>query len=137
MSDEKNALNLEDASREIENWLDSKKITQQRRKDLESQIELLVSAMMQGSLSINPETNEFIQKLSFEFGKDVKFNELTFKHRMQMATIHLHMKDVKATDADGRLLAHISALTGKNKEIINKMDTSDYAISSAIAMFFF
>jgi hypothetical protein len=55
---------------------------------------------------------------------------------MQMATIHLHMKDVKSTDADGRLLAHVAALTGKNKEIINKMDSSDYAIASAIAMFF-
>jgi DNA recombination-dependent growth factor C len=130
-----NLLNLEQASEEIEKWLDSKKILQQRRKDLEAQIELLTSAIMAGSLVLG-EGNEFKQILSFSFGKDVTISELTYKHRMQMATIHLHMKDVKSTDADGRLLAHVAALTGKNKEIINKMDSSDYAIASAIAMFF-
>jgi hypothetical protein len=46
-----NLLNLEQASEEIEKWLDSKKILQQRRKDLEAQIELLTSAIMNLSKS--------------------------------------------------------------------------------------
>lgn len=133
-------ITLEAANEEIESWLDFKKISAQKRKSLSDQIETLIEAMCDGSLVLEKgdesESFVFTQSLKFPFGKDEKITELKFKSRMGIATIHLHLKDVKSTDADGRLLAHVAALTSQNKEILKNMDTVDYSTSSAIAMFF-
>jgi hypothetical protein len=138
----KKLLTLEQAHEEIESWLDYKKISAQKRKSFEDQIETLQEAICEGSLVLEKggegesDSFKFVQALKFPFGKEEIIKELTYRSRIGVATIHLHLKDVKSTDADGRLLAHIAALTSQNKELLKKMDTVDYTTASAIAMFF-
>ncbi len=135
-------ITLEKASEEVESWLDYKKISAQKRKSFEEQIEILQEAICEGSLVLQKggedeaDSFKFVQTLKFPFGKDVTISELTYRSRIGVATVHLHLKDVKSTDADGRLLAHVAALTSQNRELLKKMDTADYTTASAIAMFF-
>ena len=43
---------------------------------------------------------------------------------------------VKSDDGDGRLLAHIQALSGEVKGIITALDKEDIKIARSVAVFF-
>jgi hypothetical protein len=46
------------------------------------------------------------------------------------------MQGVKASDGDGRVCAYVAALSSQPKEVIKHLDTEDYAIATAVAVFF-
>ena len=80
-----------------------------------------------------------MQELKFPIedkGGSTAFKTLEYKPRLNMASIHLHLQGVKSADADGRVCAYVAALTSKPKELIKKLDTEDYGIAQAIAIFF-
>ncbi len=131
-------VDKEVAVAEVNTWLDYKKVNDQKRETYKDNIEALVNAVMDGNLSLK-EDKTFVHALKFPIestdGKPA-FETFEYKPRLKMETIHLHLQNVKAGDADGRVCAYVAALTSKSKDIVKKLDTEDYSIAQAIAIFF-
>lgn len=128
-------ISKEIAQAEVESWLDYKKISAKKRESQKDQIESLVDALVEGTLSMNDDKT-IVHQLKFEIGEEIKISKLEYKPRLKMSAIHLHLSSVKSSDADGRVCAYISALTGLPKDILKAMDSEDYSISQSIALFF-
>ncbi len=124
------------AEKEIIEWLDFKKVGAAKRETYKDNIDALIDAVAEGVLTKEKATNKLTYTLRFEVGEEKKVNSLTFEPRLLISKIHEVMKGEKSTDADARVLAYISALTGCAKGIIKKLDTEDYSIPQAIALFF-
>lgn len=120
---------------EVNKWLDFKRVSQTKREELEKNIETITNAIEQGNLVLGTDYS-LTQKLLFPLGDNDEVRELTHKARVALGTIHLHMQGVKTGDVDGRLVAYVAAVCGKPKDLIKKMDTEDYSIALAIALFF-
>lgn len=128
-------IDIETATSDINRWLDHKKISERKRANLNDNIQSLVDAICDGRLIVNAE-NELQQKLVLPFGDEKKVDELKYKSRITIGLVQDYMKNVKAGDADGRITAYVAALTGFPPASIKKMDTEDYSIAQAIAIFF-
>lgn len=126
-------VSLEKATDEVEGWLDKKKVYPSTRETQKDSIDLLVEAMMNGDLVLNDVTNEFTHKLLFPL-EDVK--ELKYKSRLNDKMLRPYLQGVKSNDADGRLNAHVSALTATPKAVIENLDSADKKIMMSIAVFF-
>lgn len=130
-----NKVTKEQAEIEVNEWLDFKKVGSAKRESQEEQIKALVNAIAEGDLVLN-EKKEFVQTLKVPVGVEIKIETLTYVPRINMETVHAKLQGVKSNDADGRVLAYIAALTGKAKSILKSMDTEDYGVAQAIAIFF-
>lgn len=128
-------VSREQAKQEVESWLDFKKIGEKKRESQEAQIESLVDAVAEGDLVLK-EDKTFVQVLKFPTQGDIPIKELEYKPRLSMMNIHSQLEGVKSSDGDGRVLAYVAALTGKAKQIIRNLDSEDYNVSQAIAIFF-
>jgi len=124
------------ANAEIEKWLDFKKVSAKKRIAYADNIATLAEAISEGSLSLNDETFVLTQNLKFPIGEQLSIPQFTFKPRVAVGDLNNAMNGVKATDAEGRINAYISALTNQSKEVIKKLDTEDFTIPQAIAVFF-
>ena len=130
---------LEVAQAEVNKWLDYKKVSQEKRETYQNYISALVSGVQEGILSIDEEnviTQKLIWPIKHQEGKGA-LESLSFRPRITVGAIHNHMNGVKADDADGRIKAYICALTNTPKALINALDTDDYGIPQAVAVFFF
>lgn len=128
-------INKEQATKEIERWLDFKRVRPQKRADQESQIETLIECVMHGTVEVD-EDCFLVQNLSFGLGNDESIKQLKYKPRLSVFESQKHLKGVSASDADGRLVAYISALTNSSKNVIGQMDSEDISIGQTIALFF-
>lgn len=129
-------ISRELATQEIEKWLDRKKVYDSTREAYQDSIDLLIEAVMNGDLKLNHETNELTHKLLFPdvFGGGV--TEFVYKGRLNDEGLTPHLQGVSPKDADGRLLAHVAALTAQPKGILKKIDSADKKIMMSIAVFF-
>lgn len=127
-------MSRELAEKEVYQWIHSKKVKQKKIEGNADSIETLIDAFSEGNLSLNPESNVLTLKLSFPAGN---INSLDFKPRLKVSETHKRLKSVKASDIDGRVLAYVSALTDQSSGIVGDLDTEDYSICQAIAVFFF
>lgn len=123
------------AEKEVNAWLDFKRVKAKKREENESSIETLIDGFECGALSLNPETKELKLKLGFPIGDSQ--GELVFKPRLKVGEAHKQLQGVSASNVDGRILAYVSALTNTNSGVIKDMDTEDYTIAQSIAIFFF
>lgn len=125
------------AEEEIENWLDSKKISPSKRESKSASIESLVCAIMDGDLVLNAE-NKFEQTLKFPGDSPASVKVLEFKQRILINEVQHHLKNNKTSisDFDGRFVAYIQALTGQPNAVITKLESTDYDIAQSIAGFF-
>ena len=128
-------ISIEIAEKEISEWLDYKKITQQKREAQEGSIKTLVNSLVDGSLSLK-EDKTFVHELFFPIGSDSKITKFEYKPRVHQGLIQKHMEGFKSTDFDARMNATIAALTANPKDIVKSMDTEDFSIASSIAIFF-
>ena len=133
MSKEK--IDFETAKADVDKWLDHKKVRDNKREANEDAIEGLVDAVVYGQLVLEKDFS-WTMNLDHPIEGDVPMEKLTFKPRLRVSETHSKLKGVKSGDADGRVMALIAALTGKPFAIIGKLDTSDYAVSQNIAVFF-
>lgn len=125
------------ATEEINSWLDYKKVSDKKRESQKEQVESLIDAIADGSLTFKDDkTFTFVQVLKFQTEGDSPLTKLEYKPRLKMSTIHSHLQGVKSSDADGRICAYIAALTATPKALINSLDTEDYGIAQSIAIFF-
>jgi hypothetical protein len=128
----------EQADLEVTNWLDKKKIFDETRDKYKEYIELIIDAIVNGVLVLDPNTFEFTHDLSFPLGEEgnASIAQLKYKLRINDKMIQPNMRGVKADDADGRLNAIISTLIGQSKAVVSNLDSQDKRISTAIAVFF-
>lgn len=129
-------VNPETATKEINAWLDFKKIMQNTRNSSEESIQLLIDAMVEGIITIDEKSNVITHNLNFPIGDGDEVKKIEYRPRLNDRLLEPYLKGVKASDSDGRLTAYICALTQKASGIIKNMDSVDKKISLAIAVFF-
>lgn len=126
-------VSLDVAQKDIERWLEFKRISSRRREDLSDQIDALVGMVSDGSLVVKEDCS---MELSLSVELEDGTSKLDFKPRLQLRQVQPRLKEVKAGDGDGRIMAYLSALTGKNTGVLGLMDTVDYTACSNIVIFF-
>jgi len=131
----KKVVTREQATLEVNSWLDKKKVYESTRESQKDSIDLLIEAMVNGDLKLDPDFN-FIHKLLVPEVLNGEVAELKYKLRLNDKMLKPCMNGVKSNDADGRLTAYISALTGQVKGILEGLDTADKKIALSIAVFF-
>lgn len=130
----KEKVNRETAVMELEKWLESKKISQNKREsllDVESEI---VDAICDGYLHLDEKTMEWKHTLKFPLEN---LKELTYAHRINVGKVEVKTRTIKPDDLQGRIRAYISVLTGEPNGIISALDTADSSIAGSIASYFF
>ena len=131
-------VDLKTASDEVDKWLDYKRLNDKKRESRKEQIETLLDAIADGNLILN-EDNTITYKLAFPIedqNGSPALTELKFKPRIASGDVDNYLKGIKPSDADGRLRAYISCLTGVSSGLIKKLDTVDTDVPQAIALFF-
>lgn len=125
----------EQAEKEINGWLDYKKIGTSKREALKENIETLVEAVAEGQLVVNTDFN-LVYTLKFETEGAEPVKELKFKPRLKVKELNKALTGVKATDADARLVAYAAAMSDMPKAIFEGLDTADYSFVQALVVFF-
>jgi hypothetical protein len=125
----------EQAEKEINNWLDKKKVFQSTREELHREIDVLIDGMCEGYLTLDDKFI-FTHKIMIPEQVEGLCTQLKYKLRLSEPDMTEPMKGVKTSDGEGRLNAIISALTGEAKSVIRKLDTQDKKLATSIAVFF-
>lgn len=126
------------ARREVGKWLDYKKVKDKKRENLEAQIDVIVDNIVDGTLVLDSD-HKFTHTLSFPLTNakgEVTLKSVTYKPRLTVKEINSKMSGIKASDADGRVIGYIAALTDQPSAIIANMDTEDNSLAQAFATFF-
>lgn len=124
------------AEKEVNDWLSRIDFSEGQRADFAANINIMVNAVSNGSVSIDPVTNEVTQKLKRPFGKEEKISQLKFKTDITISEINTYKKGVDA-DADNRTtIAYICASSGNLASVIEQMNARDFNVSTAIVLFF-
>jgi hypothetical protein len=126
---------LEVAKKDVDKWLEYKKISDTKKESYADNISTLVNAVADGALIVN-EDFTLKHELKFPLENEIKTTSLEYKPRLQMKQIHQHTQGIKSNDIDGRIAAYIAALSGKPKAVVVSLDSEDYAIAQAVAVFF-
>lgn len=138
MKEKTEKITREAAIKDFEKWLNYKKIKGRKRSSNEDQEEILIDAIIDGSLRVDKDFN-LIYDLGFSIENDkgeVTISNFIFKPRIKVYELNSKLKGVKSNDADGRIVAYISAITNQNSGIIKNLDTEDYNICQSIIMYF-
>lgn len=123
------------ASKDIEKWLDYKKVSDRKRTANKESIEVLIDAVEDGILVLN-EDYTLTHKLKFPIENEIPVTELVYIPRLKVSTVHNKLKGISATSPDERVLAYASALTGKVTNIIKDLETEDYSLVQSVVLFF-
>jgi hypothetical protein len=126
------------AEQDVNRWLDTKKISEDKRQSLKETIKDMIGYVKEGNLIISND-GKITQILNFEIGEEEKVSEFQYQNRISVDDIHKRMtgSQIKAGDADGRIRIYVSALTRKPYALIGKLDSTDWSVASTIASFFF
>lgn len=130
-------VDREIATKEVNDWLDKKKISPSKRESKKDSIENLILAVMDGDLTVN-EKGEFVQTLKFPGEAANSVKTLTYKQRILIGDVQHHIKNNKIaiTDFDGRIACYIQALTGQPFAVLASIESTDYDVMQSIAVFF-
>jgi len=128
-------VDKETATKEIESWLDYKKVSPKKRETAKENIENLIDAVQEGTLVVNADKT-ITHKLKFPLEGEASINELCYKPRISSGLVQMHMQGVKSSDLFGTYHAYGAALTTKPKEVIKKLDSEDFSIVQNISLFF-
>lgn len=127
---------LEVAQKDIEKWLDFKKVSPSKREKLKENIDVLIEAVTMGDLVVT-EKLELEQTLKFPLvGESETVTKFTYKPRIDVAQVGEKIKGVSPKDLKGFSFAYTSALTGNPMALCKKMDTEDSSIADKIVEFF-
>jgi hypothetical protein len=128
-------VNRELAEQTVDKWLDYKRVKPAKRESYKASIENIIDAVEEGSLILNEETHELEYTLDIPIGES-KIQVLKFRPRLTVGEINKRLKGVSPKEADARVVAYVSALTGQNSGVIEMLDTNDYDVCQAISVFF-
>lgn len=131
-------VSKEVALKEVEKWLDYKRVDEKKRVDSKDNIEALADAISFGYLVLDKDFN-LIHSLKFPLLNEdgsVASKEFKYKARLKMGDIQVKTQNIKATDFLGLVSAYIAALTDSNSGVVKQLDSEDGRIAQAIATFF-
>ena len=126
-------LNRELAEKEVNKWLDSKKVRATVRRENKDNIEAIIDGFEDGLLVLSEETNAIKQTLIFPTGA---IKEIIIQPRLKVSERIERLKNA-GNDADSRVVARLAALSGNMTEALKGMDADDLAVSRNITAFFF
>lgn len=131
-------VNLETARKEINGWLDYKKIRDKKREDYQSTIDSLVSLVQEGVLTVNDDKSiTHVLNFPVDMGLGSPVTEVKYKARLEVRELREKLANLKTGEAiDNRLIANFCALTGQSIGLQGKLDTSDISIANEIIVFF-
>ena len=132
----KKIINEATAQKDVERWLDYKRVGSRKREDNSAAIEGIVSAIMDGDMVVSNEGHEIKHILRFPIGNNDAVKELNYKARLSIKERNKKLKGIKATDTNEYLVALIAALADQNKAVIEELDTEDNNIAQNVALFF-
>ena len=124
------------ASMETERWAKHKRLRPKKRETYKDSLRNMNDAFVDGLLTMDDKCNITFH-LQFPVGEGGKTTELVFVPRLSVEQINDKLKTVDTDDSEGRIIAMVSALTGKPAAVVSKLDSEDNSICSAIAVFFF
>lgn len=127
------------AKRDVEKWLDYKRISSADREEFKDSIKSLVSGVMEGTVRV---TDDFHIEVDLSWpidpgvGQEIK--TLSLKPRIQARQISERIEKMKvsAGNADGRLKAILCELSGQSSGIIGMLDTTDLRMCNNVVIFF-
>jgi len=125
------------AEKDINRWLDYRRIRKKKREKNEDGINELIELVEDGIISVDEDCNitlELQQPIKNATGSTAVQN-LVFKPRLKQQEVSKHLKGA-GTDVDARVSAYIAAATEQSKGVLSKLDVSDYNIAQSIALFF-
>jgi len=126
------------AELEFNQWLDFKKVRENKRTENKQFENLILDAMETGDVTIDGQKNINF-KLSLPILDDAGkpfLETFVFKPRIQVHELNNKLKGIAPADIDGRIAAYIAAISGQNIGLVGKMYTEDYSICQAVAMYF-
>lgn len=131
-------VDKETATKEVDRWLDAKKVMPSKRENNRDAIEKLVECVMYGQLIVT-DNDTLQQVLIWPLGDNESIKTLDYRQRINLETINARIKreNIKATDVDARIMAYAAALTSQPTAILGKMDTEDTGLMQSIVSFFF
>ena len=132
------AVNRDVAEKDVERWLDYKRIGITKRENMKDNVDILIDAVQDGQLVVNDD-HTLKQLLVWPPENDegeAHVTELTFIPRIHFSQIQPKLKGIKPGDTEGRLLGYAAALSNQPAGVLRKLDTVDLAITQAIAVFF-
>lgn len=126
-------VSIEVARKEVEKWLDFKKVKQAKRDAHAGSIDFLAYAISVGDITID---DKLVIKQKLSLPVDGLYSELEYKPRLSIEELHKHMGAMNVRSTDDAVVCVAAALTGKSVSQIKKMDTEDYVIPAGIGVFF-
>lgn len=131
-----NVIPTEQAQEEVNNWLDHKKVSAGKREKQKPHIEVLVDAICDGTLKLDPDFS-FTHTLKFPVGEGAEaLKQIKYKPRITHGEVHVYLQKCKSDDAHGQVMAYIQALTKQPKDLLSRLDSEDHAIAQGFAVFF-
>ncbi len=127
-------VSKEQAIKEVNSWLDFKKVKPHIREKYQESIDELIIAFENGDMSLNPEKFEITYKLMHQVGES-SLKELTFAPRANEALFRQYGVN-EAKDQRSKINSKIGALTGQNAKLIGYIDHEDLREIDNIAIFF-
>jgi len=129
---------LEQAKKEVNKWLDFKKVDVEKRDENIESIEAIAKSISTGYLVLDKDHN-LIQELKFPMEDEdgnVVMSQLKFKPRLKMGEIQNKTQNLKAGDTFALITGYICALTNINSGLIKQLDSEDYKIAQSVVIFF-
>jgi hypothetical protein len=126
------------AEQEVESFLTRLKTFEADREKFKEQQGTLIEAIKEGVLTYQKDGEEsFTQTLMFPMGEgESAITELKYRSRISDHDVRPWSKGVSNNDFLGHTNALVAALTKTNRAIIEKLNSADKRIASAIAVFF-
>lgn len=129
-------ISKEVATREVEGWLDFKKVSEVKREQKKPFLDNLIGYVMEGTLVLK-EDKTFVHTLKFEIGEgSTSIKTLEYKPRINMQQVRAQLQGVKSEDGEARLAGYVAVLTSQNSGIMKALDTEDNSVAESIAVFF-
>lgn len=128
----KDKVTFDVAEKEVNKWLDSKKISVKRREALAENIEKLIDCVMTGELVLTDQ-NDWIHNLLFETAGQ---KQLTYKNRLKGDDIQRKISGLKSADSSAIVNAYICALSDQPAAIVGALDTEDLGVARSVVIFF-
>ena len=127
-------VSLEQAEKEFLGWFEYKKLPKRMLEKKADDKEVIIDAIMEESISIDPESYEIKQVLKFP---KEQIKELSFKPRVTEGVLASATRGIKIDDLIGQMpICYISAITGTDRALIRSMESVDTVVGKSIAAFF-
>lgn len=122
------------AEQDVNAWLDNKRVRDTQREANKTSVESLIEAVMYGDISIDTKTFTITHTLQCKV--EGLFDSLNYKPRITVGDRQKVSSAMKANDVESIILCTVAAISDKSASHIQRMDTEDYKIAQAVAVFF-